>query len=191
MPYHHYGKLDPKDIEAVIAYLRTLPSIESTPDESKPDFPMNFILNTIPTEANLSQKPEVAVTASYGKYVIEASGCYDCHTKQEKGKFIGEDYAGGMVFNLPGGAVLTSPNITPDKLTGLGNWTEKQFVERFKRYADSSYTPPTVGQGEFQTVMPWTMYATMDTKDLKAIYTYLKSIAAIENKTETFVFALK
>ncbi len=81
--------------------------------------------------------------------------------------------AGGFEFKLPGFGVVRSGNLTP-ATSGLANWTAKQFVNRFKMYADSSYTPHAVGPNEFQTVMPWTMYATMEEEDLKAIFTYMQ-----------------
>src|SRR5665213_1849553 len=55
MPYHYYGKMDKEDIYDIIAYIRSLPPIENkTPDRSI-DFPMNFIVNTIPTKASFTQ----------------------------------------------------------------------------------------------------------------------------------------
>ena len=58
MPYSHYGTIDRKDIEAIIAYLRTIPAIESENKVSKANFPMNFILNTLPKNAEFIRKPE-------------------------------------------------------------------------------------------------------------------------------------
>jgi hypothetical protein len=52
----------------------------------------------------------------------------------------------------------------------------------FKKYDLTTYVPKTVGKGDFNTPMPWTMYAKMDTTDLAAIYNYLKSLSPIENK---------
>jgi mono/diheme cytochrome c family protein len=185
MPYTHYGTLDRKDIEAVIAYLRTLEPIEVADEPSSSDFPMNFIINTIPQEAKFVQKPKKSDVLAYGEYMVNAAACYDCHTNQDKGKFIGEDFAGGMEFPFPDGSVVRAPNITPHA-TGIGSWTEEQFVERFKQYVDSSYEAPAVKSGEFQTVMPWTMYGGMNEEDLKAIYAYLKSVEPVENTVVRF-----
>jgi hypothetical protein len=81
---------------------------------------------------------------------------------------------------------VRSANITPDTETGIGTWTEQQFVDRFKVFADSSYVPPVFGKGEFNTVMPWMMYAQMTTDDLKAIYAYLKTVKPIKNQVQRF-----
>lgn len=186
MPYHNYGKIDRKDIEAVIAYLRTLEPIENKTEISSSDFPMNFIINTIPQKPSFSNIPERSDKVNYGKYLVTAAGCMDCHTKQDKGKFVGEFFAGGFEFKLPDGSIVTSSNITPDKTTGIGNWTTEQFINRFKMYLDSSYVIPKVNPGEFQTAMPWTMYAGMKNEDLEAIFAYLQSLKPVKNKVEKF-----
>lgn len=186
MPHHNYGQLDRNDIESVIAYIRTLNPIESVTERSGSDFPMNFIINTIPKKPSFTQIPQQSDKLNYGKYMITASGCMDCHTKQDKGKFVGELYAGGFEFRDADGSVVRSSNLTPDKTTGLGNWTTEQFINRFKMYADSSYVNPKVNRGDFQTPMPWTMYSGMTNDDLEAIFIYLQSLAPVNNPVEKF-----
>ncbi len=186
MPHHLYGQLDKNDIEAVIAYIRGLSPIENKPEISKSDFPMNFIINTIPKKPNFVTVPEKSDKIKYGKYMITAAACMDCHTKQEKGKFVGELYAGGFEFKLQDGSVVRSANLTPDKETGLGNWTSEQFINRFKKYTDSSYVNPKVAPGEFQSTMPWTMYSGMKNEDLQAIFAYIQSIPPVKNQVEKF-----
>jgi mono/diheme cytochrome c family protein len=183
MPYHNFGKLDETDIRAVIAYIRTLPPVKYRAETSESDFPMNFIINTMPEKPGFEPIPDTAQVLKYGRYLVTAAGCYDCHTKQEKGKFIGEDFAGGMEFRFPDGSITRSPNITPHE-SGIGNWSSEQFISRFKAYEDSNYAVQKVSPGMFQTPMPWTMYAGMNERDLKAIFEYLKSVPAIENSVE-------
>lgn len=186
MPYIHYGNIDRKDIEDIIAYIRTIPSVKKDHPESVSDFPMSFIINTIPQKANFTQKPDKTNTVEYGKYLVKAAACMDCHTRQEKGEFVGEYLAGGMEFKFPDQSVLRSANITPDSETGIGKWTEKEFIQRFKMYADSNYSLPIVEQGNFQTFMPWAMYAGMKVEDLKAMYAYLQTVEAVNNKVLVF-----
>lgn len=186
MPHHLYGQLDKSDIEAVIAYIRNLEPIKNEPEVSSSDFPMNFIINTIPKKPSFGKIPSQTDKINYGKYMITAAGCIDCHTKQDKGKFVGELYAGGFEFKLLDGSIVRSANLTPDKATGLGNWTSEQFINRFKMYADSSYVNPKVSPNEFQTTMPWTMYSGIDKADLEAIYTYLQSLTPVKNQVEKF-----
>jgi hypothetical protein len=187
MPYKYYREMDEGDIKAVIAYIRTLPAIESTTAPSKPDFPFNIILNTLPQKAALKAMPSKSNSVEYGKYIATAAGCAECHTKQEKGEIVGKPFAGGFEFNLPNGTVVRSPNITPDE-SGIGAWSKESFVQRFKMYADSSYVAPTINfeKKEFQTVMPWIMYSGMEQGDLEALYDYLQTLKPVRNKIERF-----
>ncbi|TDQ06946.1 c-type cytochrome [Pedobacter metabolipauper] len=190
MPYPAYSKMDPEDVYDIIAYLRTLKPIPSTIPERRLDFPLNFIVNTIPGKAMPQKKPAASDTLKYGAYLLNAAACVDCHTKQDKGNNIkGMEFAGGREFASPAGS-LYSTNITSDKTTGIGNWTKEMFVSRFKVYADSN-SIHTVKPGDFQTIMPWVMYSGMKESDLAAIYTYLKTIKPIPNKVTRFVPAKK
>lgn len=182
MPWDNYGKMDPEDIKAVIAYIRTLPPQTNEPPKSVPDFPMNFILNTLPHKATPGKRPPASDQVAYGAYVINAAACGVCHTKQEKGKIVGELFAGGFEFKFPDGSTAISANITPDKETGIGSWSEAAFINKFKQYADSNYHAAKLAPGAPQTVMPWMMYSGMDSTDLKAIYAYLKTVKPVNNK---------
>jgi hypothetical protein len=53
-------------------------------------------------------------------------------------------------------------------------------------YADSSYKNTKVEAGDFQTVMPWTMYSGMNQEDLEAIFNYLQSLTPVNNQVEKF-----
>ncbi|HYF67561.1 MAG TPA: c-type cytochrome [Ohtaekwangia sp.] len=191
MPYHSYGATDKEDIYSVIAYIRTLEPIENEVPASVAAFPMNFIINTLPKEAVFSEKPKPEELVAYGKYLVTSAACGDCHTKRDKGAPVMDLYlAGGFEFHFPDGSVVRSLNITPDKETGIGTWTEEQFIKRFKFYADSSFVAHDLKPGDFKTVMPWTFYGTMKDEDLKAIYAYLRSVPPVKhrvNKFETMV----
>ncbi len=187
MPYLSYGKMDQEDIFSIIAYLRTLPEISSTPEKSEPDFPFSIILHTIPKAGSPGTRPEKAVTAEYGKYLTDAASCIECHTQANKGQLIMDKaFAGGRSFPLPGGD-LNSANITPDAETGIGKWTPEAFVARFKASSLAAFSQMTVDSNGYNTLMPWTMYSEMDTTDLLAIYTYLKSVKPISNQVTKFV----
>ncbi|MEX2573266.1 MAG: cytochrome C [Balneolaceae bacterium] len=185
MPYPHYSKLAEEDIHAVIAYIRTLEPVDNRLPPSQPDFPVNILINTMPVRADLQSKPSRDDVVNYGKYMVTAAACTDCHTRMERGKFVGEPFGGGNEYHLPDGSTVRSANITPHE-TGIGNWTKEQFVQRFKAYAGNSYVPLKVEPGQFQTIMPWLMYADMEQGDLEAIYEYLRSLPPVENRIENF-----
>ncbi len=66
MPYPYLGKADKEDIYAVIAYLKTLDSVEKTFPEAETDFPMNFIINLIPEEPDFQPNPDPSDKLAYG-----------------------------------------------------------------------------------------------------------------------------
>lgn len=185
MPYPEYGKLDAEDIYDIIAYIRTLPAVAKEIPERELDFPVSLIINTIPQKASLSTKPNPSSGIDYGQYLVRASGCQDCHTRSEKGEFVGEYLAGGMEMTLPEGSVLRTSNITPH-VTGIGLWNEEFFINRFKAYVDSTYEKEPVKPGDFMTIMPWIMYGGMQEQDLGAMFHYLKSIPPVENMVVRF-----
>ncbi len=185
MPYPNYNKLATEDVYSIIAYLRSLPELQSTPGASKADFPVNIIMHTIP-EAPHPQPLPKPTDPGYGDYMTNACGCKVCHTKMVKGKAVGEPFAGGFEFNMPNGAVARSVNITPSTNGGIGKWSKEQFIARFKTYCDSSYVPPAIdwSKGDVQTVMPWMMYCGMTGQDLGSIYDYLRTVKAVDGAIE-------
>jgi|SRR5690554_3636614 len=177
MPYPLYNQADEEDIYAIIAYLRTLPPVENTAQTSKAKFPVSLLMNTFPMKYEHKQKPEKENTVEYGRYMATVAGCIECHTPMEKGEPVWDEaFSGGRQFMLPAG-IVTTTNLTPDVETGIGNWSEEMFINRFKAFADSSYVPHRVDiNTDFNTLMPWTMFAGMEESDLKAIYAYLKTL---------------
>lgn len=186
MPYPYLGKADKEDVYSIIAYLRTLPAIEKSYPQPESNFPMNFIINMIPAEAELQEAIDHSDQLVYGEYLAWA--CLECHTIVEKGQILPDHaYAGGRGFPLLSGGTVYSANITPDPETGIGNWTEEQFIQKFKMYGDSSYITPSIGKNQLNTYMPWEMYAGMKDSDLSALYAYLQSVKPMKNKVEKFV----
>jgi len=185
MPYHSFGKMDQEDIESVIAFLRTLEPIETHHPKTEVDFPFNFIMRTMPQEASLRTRPSTSDIQAHGEYMFTAASCGDCHTRFEKGSFVGPVGGGGREFGFPDGSILRTPNLTPHN-TGIKRFTKDEFIQRFKMYADSSYVLATVQPGEFQTMMPWVMYADMTDEDLGAIYEHLQTLEPYDNPVEIF-----
>lgn len=187
MPYWYYGRMDREDIYSIIAYVRSLEPIENAVPESTHDFPMSLIVNTLPIKQDLQTRPDASDKLAYGAYMTNASGCKECHTQVKQGQIIPElKYSGGREFAFPDGSIVRSSNITPDKETGIGNWTEEFFIQRFKIYADSAASNTNVKPGEFNTIMPWTMYAQMTEEDLGAIYAFLQTMTPMKNEVEKF-----
>ena len=185
MPYLYYGKMDKEDIFDIIAYIRSLSPIANTPPERSLNFPMNFIINTIPEEAHFTVKPAKNDTIRYGAYLTNASACVECHTQVKQGVIIPElAFSGGREFIGVNGSSV-SANITPDMETGIGKWSAKDFVERFKSYQNID-SLPQLDKNDINTVMPWNMLAGMEESDLIAIYKYLHTLKPIHNTVVHF-----
>lgn len=188
MPYAAYGKMSNEDIYSIIAFIRTLPEQQTSSPKRELDFPLNFLVNTMPAAATSSEIPDVSKTIEYGAYMLNAAACFDCHTNVRDGKPVeGMDYAGGREFKLPGGGAVYSANITPDKETGIGKLNKDEFIGKFRVFSDSTHQLQVVKKNEFQTIMPWTMYAGMTDVDLGAIYAYLQTIKPVNNQVTKFV----
>jgi mono/diheme cytochrome c family protein len=192
MPYHYYGLMDKEDIMSIIAYIRTLQPIKNQVSKSSSDFPMNFIINTIPHKANFSILPSKTDTVNYGKYLTTAAACVDCHTQVNHGQLIeGMEFGGGREFPFPDGSMVRSSNISSDDSTGIGSWTKERFVNSFRMHSDSTVLSVRVNPGSFNSIMPWSMYGKMNTEDLVSIFSYLKSVKPVKGKWITFTAAQK
>ncbi len=179
MPYVSFGKMDREDVYSIISYIRSLQPIANDPPASKSDFPMSIIIHLIPTKGEFATRPAATDKVAYGRYLANAASCSECHTRAEKGQIIeAELYGGGRSFPLPDGTQVQSKNITPHE-TGLGAWTEDEFINRFKMHENEKVPIPV---GQFQTVMPWTGYAGMTREDLAAIYAYLRTVKPLKSK---------
>lgn len=187
MPYKQVNIMSEEDIMSIIAYIRTLKPVQNTVPATKLNFPMNFIVRTIPEKHTPHPEPDTSNIHEYGSYLLNAAGCGECHTKAVQGKPVpGRALAGGFEFPFPNGQVVYSSNITPDEETGIGAWSERDFIGRFKVYDNPDGRTIKAERMEYNSVMPWTMYAGMTERDLGAIYKYLRSVKPIKNKVEKY-----
>jgi mono/diheme cytochrome c family protein len=183
MPYPHYGIADPEDMTAIVAYIRTLKPIENKVAERELDFPVSLFVRMAPAAATPGKRPAESDTLAYGKYLFNMASCTDCHTPMDKGKPIEElTMAGGFTFHLKGMGTVRSANITPDKETGIGNWSQQEFIARIKAYENPANRNMPWQKVGYQTVMPWLEYSGMKEQDLAAIYKYLRTLKPINHK---------
>lgn len=101
-----------------------------------------------------------------GEYLTKAADCVACHTTKD-----GKPFAGGLAFKTPMGT-LYSPNITPDKETGIGRWSDEEFLRALHE-----------GKGKngenLYPAFPYTSYTLLQDDDVKAIKAYLFSLPAV------------
>ncbi len=104
-----------------------------------------------------------------GQYLARAADCEACHTA--KG---GTPFAGGLAFRLPYG-VIYSPNITPDKETGIGGWSDADFLRAVHQGVDDEGVP-------LYPAMPYAAFTYMTDADVLAIKGYLFSLPAVHRE---------
>ena len=104
-----------------------------------------------------------------GAYLTRAADCVACHTSGG-----GKEYAGGLAIRLPFGT-LYSTNITPDKETGVGNYSDQDFLDAVRRGVrrDGARLYPA---------MPYASYSYMTDADVLAIKAYLFSLPPVHAK---------
>lgn len=106
-----------------------------------------------------------------GEYLTKAGDCIACHTNSHA-KEKAQVFAGGLPMHTPFGTIYT-PNITPDKETGIGNWTNEQFIKAMREGVS-----PT---GHFYyPAFPYLYFNNVSDEDLIAIKAYLDSTPAVK-----------
>lgn len=149
------------------------------------------------------QTGSAADLVARGKYLVQLGGCADCHSRKEMTEKGPVDDPKMMLAGHPEGLVLPPPshdagpwfaatagmtawtgpwgisyasNLTPDPETGLGDWTEAEFIAALRtgkhRGAGRPILPP----------MPWQPLGEATDTDLRAIFAYLRSLPPVKNR---------
>ncbi|HYM09364.1 MAG TPA: cytochrome c [Bryobacterales bacterium] len=189
MPYPSYRFMSDEDVYSVVAYLRSLPPIRKQHPQTKVDFPVNLFIKSAPAPAGHVPEPNRGDKLAYGKYLATIADCEECHTQEVKGQRVaGKEFAGGRLFETPGGASVYTANITPEKDTGIGVWTEQRFIQKMRSYLPyAEGESPKVGPESF-TLMPWLNLCRLSDEELSAIYAYLRTIPPVYNSVEKHKF---
>jgi len=154
-----------------------------------------ILLLSRPVAAEANPQQDIV---AHGRYIAIIAGCTDCHTPYKANfqnpqkltpeliqtiAFRGNEaadtnkfMAGGRAFDLGPAGIVYSRNLTPDKETGIGNWTDEQIKLAIKTGADLN------GEVLFP-VMPYHIYNGMADSDLDAVIAFLHSLTPIKNQT--------
>ena len=189
MAYQHYGRMAEDDVHAMVAYTRTLAAIEGEVPERTLRFPMNLITRTIPAPPAYGPRPPATDVAAHGAYLVNAALCEACHTPIDtRGQPLpGRRFSGGTEFSIPpAGYRVRAANITPDMATGIGSWTEQQFIDRFRAIEQTDHHVLSDAEQRENSVMPWSFYAGMTREDLAAIYHHLRTVPPVSSWIERY-----
>ena len=122
------------DAKALVAFLRTVPAIDNVVAPTK-----DLKMPQIPAPKPANAPDQVDDPVKHGEYLVTLMHCNMCHAAPGKDGIpdvMGRPFSGGMEFELPpmmGTGKLYAANITSDKATGIGKWTEEQIAGASKR----------------------------------------------------------
>lgn len=159
-----------------------------------------------------SRNTQLQARVERGRYLVSAIGCNDCHTplkmgargpepdfsrmlsghpaqmkadvapKLQPGPWMWAGAATNTAFAGPWG-ISYAANLTPDKNTGIGIWTEDMFVKTIKTGRHWGVARPILPP------MPWQAFSTMTEEDLRSIYAYLRTVKPVTNQVPDAVLA--
>jgi cytochrome c2 len=181
--------LSEQDMYAIIAWLRSddpmlAPDRYELP-EIKPSFLIKALANTVMKPIALPEKaifaPDTLDKVALGRYIANnLIGCYGCHSADltkinalEPEKTPGFYGGGTAMLDEKGEKEIFTANITMDKETGIGNWTEEQFIAAV-RFCQKP------GGGSLR--YPMLPHTALSDQEVKAMWAYLQTIPKINNK---------
>jgi mono/diheme cytochrome c family protein len=174
MPYHVYNTMADADLDALVAYLRSIKAVNNTIPKSK----ISTEGLPVPSYETGIIAPDPSDKAARGAYLVNSvMGCTDCHTPVDPatGAPRPDKYlAGRQPYEGPWGIVYGG-NITPDRETGIGTWTEEEITR--------AITTGVRKDGRRLIFMPWFNYVALKPEDAEAIVYYLKNVLpAVRNE---------
>jgi len=183
-PYTTFNGMIADDLQALVAFLRTVPAVKQANQPKKISVPMFesvFLPAWLAAFAPKETPPTSAPTSgtARGEYLVRAVGhCGECHTPRTM--TMATDNSRFLAGNPKGPEDSEVPNITPDKTTGL-TWTEEEIADYL---ATGNKPDGDVAGGLMGEVIDGTLagYKDLTKADRLAIARYLKTIPAVKNK---------
>lgn len=186
-------KMADEDINALISFLRSdnhMVTADPTPDTPPNPSLLTKILcrvafKPLPMPSEAIPLPNTDKPLELGKYLAHNLDCFSCHSADFKtNDFLNPELSAGYFAggNKPldlQGKVMLTPNLTPNKETGIGSWTREEFVKALK-YGQIS--------GNKALTYPMMPYPQLTDTEAGAIYEYLQSIPPIKNKVERSIY---
>ena len=172
MPVGFYDIMSERDLDAVVAYLRTLKPIKNTVPASI--YKMQQVFFPFPGGEKPYTEADMSDQLKKGFYLATIAQCMECHTPMgPRGReFDTKLGTGGFEFPGPWG-VSASRNITQSKEKGIGVWSDAEIKRAITQgiSRDGSHLKPPMG---------YSYYATVTSDDLDAIVAYLHAVPAKE-----------
>jgi hypothetical protein len=182
--------LSDEDLFSIIAFLRSEhPWVAPDPTEQPPSSPSFLtkmltglkVMKPFPYPEAPVLAPDTTNAVAWGKYIaIGQLDCYACHSKDfAKNDYLNPEksegfFGGGNEMSTASGKKITTLNLTMDEETGLGRWSEEEFIRAVKT--------GQVPHGEIALREPMAPYTMLSDKEARAIWAYLQTVPKIRNK---------
>jgi len=171
MAIEFFRNFSDRDVKSIVAFLRTVKPVKNKTPKAvfrmklRPGHPAGKVADTSP-----------ANKIAYGAYLVQVGHCMECHTPMVKGKLDLKNRlgAGGRSFRGRWGESIAA-NITQDRKTGIGSWTDSQIksaISKGVRHDGTGLRPP----------MCFRCYGKMIDGDLNAVVAYLRTVKPVSNK---------
>lgn len=184
------SKMSDEDMQSIVAFLRSNHKWVQASKVPQPPSQYSFLAKFVTNIGAISPmpypeapvpEPDTTNLVKWGEYIaLNKAECYTCHSRD----FTKNDYAnppksegffgGGNGFTMPGGHTIYSANITMDEETGIGKWSEEDFVKAVK------YGAPPGNRPALRP--PMKPYTGLSENEVRAVYAYLKTVPKIKNK---------
>ncbi|MET3965212.1 MULTISPECIES: c-type cytochrome [Bradyrhizobium] len=169
MPTAFYTVLTARDLDALTAYLRSVPAVRH--ETPAPEYRIALKPETPTYAGKQATEAEISDKLARGRYLLTIAHCLECHTPEGPSvvhDFAGASGKGGRTFKGPWGESV-SPNITADPAVGIGQWSDDEI----KR----AITQGIARDGhKLKPPMAYAAYASMTAQDLDAIVAFLRTL---------------
>ena len=177
MPYEWFHEMSDEDALAVARYLKSLPPVSHAVKQSPSfAFKLGKLLFLGPKPSASVTAPPRAANAQYGSYLAQHAGlCADCHTP--RGGLQSQPDRSRLFAGMahpPKEFPAKPTNLTPDADTGIGRWSEADFIQTIR-------TGTRLNGELLKPFMPWRQIRRMSDDDLRAIYAFLRTLPPIRN----------
>ncbi len=173
MPFVFYKILTPRDLDAIVAYLRTVTPVRN--EVQPPVYKAAMHTELVPGAVKPFTEEELRDPVKRGFYLATIAHCMECHGRRPDGV---QDYKnawgkGGYVFTGPWGSTLT-PNITSHPKSGIGAWTDAEIRRALTHGVsrDGRALKPPMDRQDF--------FSRMTDADLDALVAWIRTIPPIE-----------
>lgn len=168
MPYAFYRSLTARDLDAIVAYVRSVPPIKN--ETQPPIYKSSFEEDRVPNADLRFTEADMNDPVKRGFYLASIGHCFECHTPMEKGRRLFENRfgSGGFRFTGPFGESFAR-NITSHPEKGIGGWTDEEIKRAITKGVSRDGT-------KLKPPMAYAWYDRMSDSDLSAIVAYLRTV---------------